>query len=216
MADKYDQGNVAMPTIQSVAMTCQGCCLEHSIYFDDIHELLSAFSNLQAIHVGIFYFKTDNHISNLLQAVVAACPKLAVLNISLQRGFVPEYYVMPVIQGFNNLKVLALPYDDINVYSNSLVNAITENLPKVRSFLKRFINSGLSSKIPSLKYLSDPATVNIVVRNSNSNTWRSVQINSYEWYEVHGMDYFYPASAFKSLLFTENVKNTVSERSVRP
>ena len=215
VADIYDQGKITMPTIQSVAMTCQGCCLEHSIYFDDIHKLLSAFPNLQVIHVGSLDFKTDYHISNLLQAVVAACPKLAVLNISSQEGFVPEYYVMPVIQGLKNLEVLALPYDDIKVYSNSLVNAITENLPKVRSVLAQFIYSRLSKK-PSLKYLLDPATVNIAVKNPNSNTWRSVQINSNEWYEAHGMNYFYPESTYKYLQFTENVKNTVSERSVRP
>ena len=136
------------------------------------------------------------------------------LNISSQRGFVPEYYVMPVIQGLKNFEVLALPYDDVKVYSSSLVNAITENLPKIRSVLGRFMNSGLS-KIPSLKYLLDPATVNIVVRNSDSDTWRSVQINSNEWYEAHGMNYFYPESTYKYLQFTENVKNTVSERSVR-
>ena len=147
VADIYDQGKVTMPTIQSVAITCKGCCLGHNIYFDNINKLLSAFPNLQAIHVRAYDFKTDYHISNLLQAVVAACPKLAVLNISSQRGFVPEYYVMPVIQGLKNLEVLALPYDDVKVYSSSLVNAITENLPKIRSVLGRFMNSGLS-KIP--------------------------------------------------------------------
>ena len=37
-ADIYDKGKVTMPTIQSVVMTCQGCCLEHSSYFDDIQK----------------------------------------------------------------------------------------------------------------------------------------------------------------------------------
>ena len=48
------------------------------------------------------------------------------------------------------------------------------------------------SKIPSLKDLSDPDTLDIIVRNPDHNAWRSVQINSNKWYEAHEV---YPESA---------------------
>ena len=220
--DKHNQSEVRMPTVQSMAITCNKSCSQHSISLHDINpsKLLAAFPNLLAIKADLWTCvipgKYNYHRSDVLQK---ACPKLEVLDISSHKEHVPADTLTKLLKGLKNLEVLVLP-DRYGRYSNSTVNAMffTEHLPKIRSLIRLFAEFNLSD-IPTLKYRTPRRNDNVVVRSSDSGEWSSVRTGSNEWYEAHGINYFYPESTkmfkdgLKYLKYGEVIGHFVSLKS---
>ena len=129
-----------------------------------------------------------------------ACPKLAVLDISSHKEHVPGGILTELLKSLKNLEVLVLP-DMPGIYSNRAVDAMffAEHLPKIRSLIGLFAEFNLST-IPTLKYRTTRCYDNVVVRISDSGKWNSVRCGSNEWYEAHGINYFYPESTKKLML----------------
>ena len=197
--DELDQSEVTMPTVRSVAITCDKKCSEHSISLHDVHlsKLLAAFPNLLAIKADLWTCeipgKYNDHFSDVLQK---ACPKLAVLDISSHKEHVPADILTELLKGLKNLEVLVLP-DMSGIYSNRIIDAITEHLPKIRSLIRLSVQSRLSN-IPSLKYMTHITnTCKVIVRYPARTMLRIVRPGSNEWYEAHGTNYFYPESTKK-------------------
>ena len=197
--DEHDQSEVTMPTVQSVAITCDKSCSEHSISLHDINlsKLLAAFPNLLAIKAdlwtGVIPGMYNYHLRDVLQK---ACPYLAVLDISPHKEYLPRDILTETIRGLKNLEVLVLP-NRHGIYSNRIVDAITEHLPKIRSLIRLSVQCRLSN-IPTLKYMThNTNTCKVIVRNPDRTMLRIVRPGSNEWYEAHGTNYFYPESTTK-------------------
>ena len=197
--DDHDQSEVTMPTVQSVAITCDKSCREHSISLHDINlsKLLAAFPNLLAINADLWTCvipgKYNYHLRDVLPK---ACPKLAVLDISSHKEHVPADILTELLTGLKNLEVLVLP-DMSGIYSNRIIDAITEHLPKIRSLIRLSVQCRLSN-IPTLKYMThNTNTCKVIVRNPDRTMLRIVRPGSNEWYEAHGTNYFYPESTKK-------------------
>ena len=197
--DDHDQSEVTMPTVQSLAITCDKSCSEHSISLHDINlsKLLAAFPNLLAIKAdlwtGVIPGMYNYHLRDVLQK---ACPKLAVLDISPHKEYLPRDILTETIRGLKNLEVLVLP-NRHGIYSNRIVDAITEHLPKIRSLIRLSVQCRLSN-IPTLKYMThNTNTCKVIVRNPDRTMLRIVRPGSNEWYEAHGTNYFYPESTTK-------------------
>ena len=78
---EYDN-EVTMPSIQSVAIECEKYCSGHALHFHHVNILFEAFPNMLAVRVNCFLFENTDHDHDLLLAVSAECPQLAVLEIS--------------------------------------------------------------------------------------------------------------------------------------
>ena len=195
--DDHDQSEVTMPTVQSLAITCDKSCSEHSISLHDINlsKLLAAFPNLLAIKAdlwtGVIPGMYNYHLRDVLQK---ACPKLAVLDISSHKEHVPGGILTELLKSLKNLEVLVLP-DMPGIYSNRAVDAMffAEHLPKIRSLIGLFAEFNLST-IPTLKYRTTRCYDNVVVRISDSGEWNPVS-------------YFYPESTMKFIDVIKDLSN---------
>ena len=150
---------------------------------------------------GVIPGKYNYDLSDVLQK---ACPKLAVLDISPHEEYLPRDILTVMIRGLKNLEVLVLP-NRHGIYSNMIVDAITEHLPKIRSLIRLSVQSRLSN-IPTLKYQTHNIN-GVIARNSDSGMWRIVRPGSNEWYEAHGTDYFYPESTMKFMDVIKELNN---------
>ena len=152
-----------------------------------------------------YFIDYDERDSDDIIQLTTACPQLTVLNLLGNKKYsnLPEAAILVVTSVMTSLQILVLPQGRTSqcAYTPEFAETILSRLPKLKSLLGIKVDNTCDDK-HVLEYKSDPTNLSQVMRRYNS-FWKRVTTGSAQWFEAHGISYFYPQSSIPNIHLTE-------------